>query len=389
MNDLRNPRVAVLIDSSTTWGVEALKGIADYLRGHGAWSVFIEPRGWYEKLQLPAGWRGEGVIGRLNTKQLLDQVRGMKIPAVNVAYMSASGTGVAHVTTDELSIANMAADHLLGRGFRHFAYVGPLHYPRYQDVCGPAFAKKIKEAGFETEIYRLAHASKTSPGWQEQQARLSAWLKALPRPVGIYAWNNERGRQIIDVCVSAGLRVPDDVAVLGGDDDVPMNELSAVPLSGIDHVARRMGYAAAAALAGMMAGGKRPSPQLFQPLRVNVRRSTDVHAVTDTQVRTALNFIRDHAHEPIQVNDVLNAVPLSRRMLEQRFSRAMGRSPAAEITRVRLELCKNRLIDTDWTVGRIAEASGFNHPQVMMRLFQREVGISPGEFRRQARGESV
>jgi len=391
MNDLRKrassniPRVAVLLDSSTTWGVQGLKGIADYVRAHGPWSFFVEPRGWYERLQLPDGWRGQGVIGRLNTRRVLDQIRARRIPAVNVAYITTSGPHVAHVTTDEQGIARMAAEHLLDRGFHHFAYVGPMRYPRYRDQCGPAFVKFIAEVGYRCATYRLAHASKTSRNWATQQKRLGRWLKGLPKPVAIYAWNNERGRQIIDVCLSTGLRVPDEVAVLGGDDDIPMNELSAVPLSGIDHVARRMGYAAAETLAKMMAGGKRPEPQLFDPLRVNTRRSTDVLAVDDPDIANAIRFIRLNAHEPIQVADVLRQVPMSRRMLEQRFARILGRSPAAEINRVRLETCKRRLIDTDWSIGRIAEATGFNHPQVMMRLFQRELAMTPGEFRRKAR----
>jgi LacI family transcriptional regulator len=158
------------------------------------------------------------------------------------------------------------------------------------------------------------------------------------------------------------------------------------PLSGIDQGPRRIGYAAAMMLDRMMAGAAAPdTPVLFAPLNIVTRQSTDVMAVSDTDVATALRFIREHVHEAIQVSDVVACVPLSRRTLEQRFINQLGRSPSAEIQRVRLENCKKLLAETPWSLSRVAEAAGFNHSEVMIRAFRRGFGMTPSEYRRQAR----
>lgn len=379
-------RVAILLESSTTWGAEANHGIARYIHAHANWSVFIEPRGWYERLRLPPRWRGDGILARVTSQRMAMELTATGVPVVNFSYIEVSAPKLVQVTTDQAALGRLAAEHLLDRGYRHLGYAGPVRYPHYVDRCGEAFIAALREAGLGGHVYRAATASKTHPGWELQHAKLGRWLRDLPRPTAIYAWNGERGRQVIDAAGMAGLRVPEDLAVLGGDHDQVMAELCKPPLSCIDHGPRRIGYAGAELLAKLMAGESPPKrPLLFPPLGVIARRSTDGLVVQDEEVATAVRFIRENAHEPIQVEDVIARVPLSRRMLEQRFVRSLGRTPAAEIRRIRVERCKRLLANTDWSMKRIAAASGFNHPEVMIRLFNRATGKTPARYRRELR----
>jgi LacI family transcriptional regulator len=251
---------------------------------------------------------------------------------------------------------------------------------------GPAFAAAVGEAGHACASYAAGESPKVSRNWLAQQRRLGAWLIKLPKPLAVFTWNSERGRQVIDACAAIGLRVPDDVAVLAADDDEVTCELSDPPLSAIDHGPRRIGHAAAELLDRLMRGAAPPAePVLFAPAGVVPRQSTDVLAVEDRDVAAALRFIQRHATEPIGVDDVVRATRLSRRMLELRFARRLGRSPAAEIRRLRVERAQRLLAGTPLTVTEIAEASGFQHAEVMNRIFRREMNTTPTLYRKQMR----
>lgn len=380
-------RVAILVESSTSWGTHALQGIADYVRRHPGWSVFVEPRGWYERLRLPPCWRGDGVIARVTSPAMAAELAAARVPVVNLSYLPLGGRRFVQVTTDQARLADLAAHHLLDRGFRRFAYCGPPRYPYYVDHIGPAFVEAVGRAGFPCAVYRQAAGSKSSQSWPAQRGRLARWLARLPRPAAVLAWNSERGLQVIDACHAADLRVPDDIVVLGGDDDEAACDLSQPPLSCIDHGARRIGFAAAELLARLMRGADVPAkPRLFAPRGVVTRRSTDALAIDDRVLAGAVRFIREHGHEPIGVSEVVGAAGVSRRLLEQRFRKVLGRSPAAELRRFRVEHAQRLLAQTELPVARIAEAAGFHHAEVMNRVFRRELGVTPTEHRRSASG---
>lgn len=191
---------------------------------------------------------------------------------------------------------------------------------------------------------------------------------------------------MVEAARDAGFRVPDDVAVIGGYNDDLMSEIATPPLSYVDHFPEHIGYRVAELLARLMKGRKPPrSAILLPPAGVSVRQSTDTLAIDDVDVVDALKFVRDHAHEPITVEDVLDAAPVSRRVLEQRFVKYIGRSPAAEIRRAHLDRAKSLLTRTDLAIPRVAAASGFNHPEVMTRVFRRELGTTPTAYRRRHR----
>ena len=238
----------------------------------------------------------------------------------------------------------MAADYFLSAGFENFAYCGPHRKTGYQRPVRRLVLRRPE--GGEVLVQPLSDAGRR-PGndpLERHLASLVEWLQQLPRPVAVLCWSAARGRQVTEACHYAGIRVPDEVAVLGGDYDDLMSHISSPPLSTIDQPAEQIGYEAARMLEGMMRGKKaRKRPLLFPPTRIIVRHSTDTLAIDDEMVRDALRLIRQRAHEDIRVSDVVRELAVARRALEQRFVRLVGRTPAAEIRRVRIEEAKRLL----------------------------------------------
>jgi LacI family transcriptional regulator len=228
------------------------------------------------------------------------------------------------------------------------------------------------------------HASGGS--WEPSQERLKRWIASLPRPLGLVAANDLHGLRALDACRRAGLAVPEVVAVVGADDDAEVCELSDPPLSSVTFHPERVGYEAAALLERLMGGRAAPAePLLVPPLGVSARQSSDILAIDDPDVAKAIHHIRRHAFEGITVEDVLREVPLSRRALEHRFRRRLGRTPKEEIQRLRFEQAKSLLATTDLPVARISDRLGFHQPAYLSAAFQREAGTSPSAYRRNHR----
>ncbi len=377
------PRVALLVETSTTWGAGIVRGVMDYANEHGPWLIHLEPRGRYEKLTIPVGWSGEGLVARVTSQRLADQIAEAGVPAVNVSWYTIGDSPLPRCTSDERMTGRIAADHFLSRGFKHFAYCGPLHRPDYEDAVCDSFVTALDVEGYSCDIYRWRNVGSDGRQWDERLSHLCDWLESLPKPVGLLTWNAVRGRQITEACRHAGIGVPEQVAVLGGERDELMSDASSPPLSTIDQSEYRVGQEAAKLLESLMKGDKPPrKPIVIPPGGVIERQSTDTLAIDDVQVAAALRYIHEHAHQPIQVEDVLDHVPLSRRLLEQRFKKLLDRSPAAEIRRVHLERAKRLLVETDLPIPRVAGASGFNQPEVFTRAFSKAFGMPPSTYRK-------
>jgi LacI family transcriptional regulator len=276
----------------------------------------------------------------------------------------------------------LAAEHLLDRGFRRFAYCG---YPRtpingWAEERERAFAEQIKERGFPCWIYRGRH--KTSREWASLQRSLCAWLGSLPKPVGLMAANDNCARQVLEACRAGGLRVPEEVAVVGVDNDEMLCQLSSPLLTSIEQGAKRMGYQAAALLDRIMSGRK-PRQRRFvvDPVGVVTRHSTDILAIEDPKVARAVAFVWGHACEGINAQDVVDALAVSRSGLEARFKATVGRSVFAEIRHVQLERVRRLVSDTSLPLKQIAANTGFKSLQHMTTLFGRTFGRPPAEYR--------
>jgi LacI family transcriptional regulator len=217
---------------------------------------------------------------------------------------------------------------------------------------------------------------------ERELAAMAAWLRALPKPVGVLACYDVRGQQVLEACHEAGLPVPDDVAVIGVHNDELLCDLCDPPLTSVIPDARRAGYEAAALLERMMEGERVPvATRTIEPLGVAARQSTDVVAVADARVAAAVRFIRERATTGIDVSDVLRAVPMSRTLLERKFKQLLGYSPHEQIQRVRLERAKALLATTELPVAAVAERVGIEHPEYLSVAFRRATGLSPREYR--------
>jgi LacI family transcriptional regulator len=281
----------------------------------------------------------------------------------------------------------MIANHFIERGFRNYAYCGPVNRPGYTDKFGMGYVNAVASCGFTCLCFEDKGESYAQPNWYSRMAQLGDWIETLPKPIALLAFNDIGGRQIAEACRIRGVHIPDRVALMGGEHDELTCQITRPPLSSIDLSPQRIGWEAAALLAKLLKGESPPSdPVRIPPARIIARQSTDTLAIDDPMLVKALQYISENISSAITVADVLNSVPISRRVLEQRFQKYLGRSPAAEIRRVRVEKAKRMLADSDRSMTGIAAACGFEHPEVLTRVFRRQEGITPSTFRKQIRG---
>jgi LacI family transcriptional regulator len=387
----RGRRVALLIEASRAYGRGLFLGIAKFVREHHEWSVQSEEWKWTDA--FPAwlkNWDGDGILARVETPKMAAFIKQLGVPAVDLRG-SVSGFGLPLIDTDDRKVASLAAEHLMDRGFRHYAFCGFVG-ANYSDKRSRWFQERLAQSGFSCHVYcpptQVAEAQ--TIGYERQgllfQEDLSRWLVSLPKPIGVMACNDIRGQHILNLCRQLALVVPEEVAIIGVDNDEILCELSDPPLSSVAPDTLRIGYDAAVLLDRMMAGGKPPAkPVLIPPRGIVTRRSTEVLALDDRQLAVGLRFIRDHAFGPITINEVAKVASMCRRVFERRFAAKMGRSPKAEVLRLRLEKVKQLLTDTDWNLSQIAEKTGFNYGEYLHTVFTQKIGTTPGEFRRHAK----
>ncbi|HIL69779.1 MAG TPA: helix-turn-helix domain-containing protein, partial [Verrucomicrobia bacterium] len=362
-----------------------VSGIHNYVRKHSPWQIFVEPHSERENIRVPEGWKGEGIIARVQSSSMAKVLERKGIPIVNVSGIRLKKSSFHQVTTDLEAAVRIAVEHFLDRGFRNFGYFSLLGLSYVSDQQN-AYIRHLKELEFSCAMYTSRAGRGAIADWTLNMDSLAAWLRSLPKPVAIFTWNASSGRQLVHGCQWAGLHVPEDVAVLSGADDDLFCEVSHVPVSGIAAATEAIGHEAAVLLDQLMKR-RRPShsPKLIAPLGVIARQSTDTLAIREKPLADAVRFIRDHANQPIQVQDILDQVPLSRSVLERLFVRVLQRTPAEEIRRVHFERAKHLLEQTDIPEPEVAEASGFGSPEYMVYIFTRQLGVSPIQYRKKVR----
>jgi LacI family transcriptional regulator len=328
-----------------------------------------------------AGWEGDGIIARIENPAIARALHKMRLPIVDVSAARLVPS-LPWFETDDAAIAQTAFEHLRERGFRNFAYCGDRRF-NWSNWRQEHFERAVRAEGCPCFSYEPAGRP---PAHGDEMAEIARWVRKLPKPVGVMACYDLRGVQVLDACRRLDAPVPDEVAVVAVDNDELLCELAHPPLSSVIPNTRRTGYEAAALLDRLMSGGKsRGETHLIPPLGVATRLSTDVLAIEDPHVSRAVRFIREHACDGINVQDVLRAVPQSRRLLEGRFRKLLGRTPHEEILRVQVQRVKQLLTETDLTLDAIAERTGFSHTEYLSVVFRREVGTPPGRFREQNR----
>ena len=382
-------KVAVLVDTSTSWGRRIHEGIHNYTQRHGRWELFVEARGMEDRLALPRGWHGDGVIARVSTRKIAAELSDLSIPVVNVSGIEIKGITFPQVASDLVAMAKMAADHLLDRGFQSFAYFS-LHGLQYVAKHQQAFSDSVAKAGFPCAVLAVDPVRGAEPDWNLDLAKLGTWLKTLPKPVAVLTWNPSSAREIILASRSANLLVPEDVAVLSNTDDSLLCRLLDVDISAVLAAAETTGFEGARILDRMMYGRKSPNkPVLIPPLGVVTRKSTDTLAISDRAVVKAVTFVRENLSQPLHVAEIARHAGVSRRVLERRFHHHLERSPAEEIRRARLRKAQELLLNTDMPVPELSEAAGFGSPEYMAYVFRKECNMTPVEYRRRVSGTNV
>lgn len=387
MKKTQRAQVAALVDTTTSWGRNLVRGINNYNRNHGIWHLWIQSRAQDTKISLPPKWRGNGIIACLSDENAVAEVKSRKIAVVNVSAAEIKGVDFPQVAVDQRAAGIFAAKHLLDRGFVNFAYYGlegrSLIHRHYEH-----FAAAVSKVCNKCEFYKTPGVFSTTERnvWQDRQKQLIRWLQKLPKPVAIVVWNAELGREVIFACQQKNFWVPEQIAVLVTDDDL-LCEACTPSLSAVRLNSQQIGYEAAAMLDQMMQGKQLQNRSLFiPPTSVVTRQSTDTLAIDDVELSNAITFIRQNADRPIQVADILRIVPVSRRLLERHFQNVLGRSPAQEIRRVHIERAKQLLSETDLSIPEVAERSGFGSSEHFARYFKAQTGTSPVKFRSTMQG---
>jgi len=337
--------------------------------------------------QLP-DWQGDGVIAIANNPKQLAALLEKKLPVVNAGSRLVDSR-LANVVCDSESIGKMAAEHLLDCGLRNLLFVGQLKW-NDERLRHKAFVNRVAEAGLQCETLKLTVGEYLAPDssahYRPNLKQLSVALQGVAKPVGICAPNSVLARYVSDVAQKIGFVVPDDVAVLGVNDDPIVCESTKPPLSAVAQPSEQIGVEAAKCLDLLMRRKvKRPPTILLPAMGTVARRSTDVMAIEDEDVRIAMRYIRENADQPIEVSDVASNVAVSRRTLETKFKRILGRTPSLELRQARMELAKKLLMDSDQPITQIAFAAGFNSRQVFSNMFRKETGMTASAFRRRFR----
>ena len=385
----RLKRVALIVETAIAPRRRMLAGVARYIHEHEPWSIYLKPNtvekslsGWLRE------WQGDGIIAAVAELET-DQLQELGIPVVDVVGLHRQ-INVPLVHANDQSVGRSGAEHLLERGFQNFGFVEYPHFWATERRTG--FESFLRSKGFETTTYRLPYPTPGSGGpgfWETHQQQLVNWIESLPKPIGVMTSTDLVGQQFLEACQRARVVVPEQVAVIGADNDELICNICFPPLSSVIINDDQRGYQAAAVLDQMMAGHAPPSETIYvEPAGVVSRASTDILAIDDQTLASALRYIRDHACDSITVDDVVRAVPLSRSVLERRFRRTVGRSVNDEIVRVRLNRAVSLLCETQMELKAIAQKAGFGSPSYMGAVFREKLGRTPGSYRAPVRRSS-
>ncbi len=384
-SNAKQPRsVGVFLEVGRAAMRKVVSGVMSFAHQRGNWNVCLPESHSSNSLESMLAGHWDGVIVGFDDPHGPELLR-LSVPLVGVG----GGYGwfrpdmsIPYVGTDNTAVARLAADHLLERGFVHFAYCG--YSPTPVNGCSKkreqAFHEAILGAGHTCAVHNVPDTA--SDTWERLCNELAQWLAGLPRPLGLMTCNDSRALQILEASRMAGLRLPEDVAVVGVDNEEAICPFSDPPLTSVDQGAQQTGYEAALLLDQWMDGEPvAPGRRSVSPVGIVARGSTEILAVEDDDVAAALRFIRERACELIRLDDVSRAIGSTNATLRRRFKAVLGRTVHDEIQRVRIERVKRLLVSTDSTFRQIARQSGFCSAQHMSTRIRQATGHTPRQYR--------
>jgi LacI family transcriptional regulator len=373
-------KIAMYFPIVTHYQHGVARGAMRYAREHGPWQFF--GAGWmFTPIKDITSWRGDGIITLLS-RAIKEEIR--ILDSTGIPYVDAGETMdhpiMARVCNDPESIARLVAEHFLKNGFRHFAFIGDSRISWSKKRCDH-FIHVLARAGFDCRVIEIQNPEEMS---DSQRDMLCNILKDLPKPCGIMTCNDTWGASTLGLCASIGIHVPEELAVVGVDNDDIYRELWDPPLSSVQTNHELIGYMAAEVLDGLM-HNKMPSEQTMYvpPIELVTRGSSDILAIKDDAVSKVVSYIREHAHRPVHVSDTLQVVPLSRRAMEVRFKKQMGHTIHEELQKQRLQIACRLLKESNAPIASIAKSSGFKSHQRFAAVFKQAMGMSAAAYRQQ------
>ena len=378
----RIPRVALLVETTRTYTRELLSGVRRYVAEHGPWSTFLElraldssPPEWLKH------WDGDGLLTRTFTPEMSEIIRKTGLPAVELRATYHAGDRP-FVGCDNVQIGRLVSEHFLERGYSHFAAYS-LHTERFFIERVQSFVSEIERRGGSCALLPEANPD-SALDWERNQARLVAWISELPKPVGIFAASDQLGVRLLDACQRAGVAVPEEVAVVGAENEETLCSFATPRLSSVQFDGFSVGLAAAEMLDRLMRGESLKKREVLIPAKgVVVRESSDEYVINDKLVARAARLIRENASTGLTVEMLCETLNASRSTLDRRMKAALQRSPKEEILRIRFRQVERLLKETDLTVDAIAEQTGFAHAHYLQTVFKESRGQTPGQFRKE------
>lgn len=389
VKDHKRVAVAILAEGDA-YPREKILGLIDYYSKHSHWAMhrnkLSQP---FVRLSSLEDWDGDGGVSEIYTQAERDIVDSLSMPFVNTSS-SDYATGIPLVSVDNELVGEMGAKHLMECDVDSFLFVGPTDVSYVRKRYG-GFKRTLELSKHQCSIVQYAPKRETEGRFFYEDAvrpsELIELLKDLPTPVGIMAASDRIGFAVLEACRRQGLRSPEDVAVVGVNNDEMYCMLAHSSMTSIDVQAREIGFRAAEMLDALMHGKElKESRVLIPPKRVVFRDSTDMTRSEYPEVARALRFIRNNSAEFIDVTNVLDVVPVSRRWLEMKFKDELGHGIYQEIRRVHVERAKELLVTTQLSITQLSRECGFNSAERFELSFQKLVGMSTSEFRESNKG---
>ncbi|MDQ8185660.1 XylR family transcriptional regulator [Pelagicoccus sp. SDUM812002] len=376
--------IAILVETSLNSGRQIVRGISRFARERNDWTIYYHtgPLGAMAPASLD-NWQGDGIIARIANSDIHERVKACGVPVVDVLG-NVANTEYPVVKCDEAAISALVGNHFKDHGFRNMAFFGlsDEQWSLTRRLELSAFCRENLQS--EISCFEVGHDERSSQVWAAYINRIQTWIKSLPKPVGIMIASDQFGPDVLAACQSSGLSVPDQVSLVGVDNDLPFCEICQPQLSSVEPNHELVGYEAARTLHCILQNESDiPESTQVSPHILHVRQSSDATALEDNALVKALRFIRSNACDPISVDDIARAAGVSRSVLQRRFRSSLNKTVLESILTVRVNRAKEMLSTTSLPLSDLAERCGFRHQEYLGFVFKKRIGCTPGQYRSQ------
>lgn len=378
-------RVILLTDFSEEYAKRLLKGIVQYSKEHQPWILCKMPLS-YRALHRLEGvlewakrWKADGIIGQFYNSDCVNLFKESGIVAIAQDFKSRFAE-IPNITGAHRLAGKMGADYFIRKGFKNFAFYGFKNIVWSRERF-EGFKDELARYGMDDNLYEYQNEN-FRESWYYQSNPLIRWLGALPKPAAVMACDDNNALHITEVCRQLKIKIPEEISLLGVDNDESICTLSDPPLSSLDQTVESGGYEAARLMDKLISDPDAPYEDIVvYPTHVVARQSTDIYATNDKYVAVVLKHIHQHPDKKLSINEMTGLVPLSRRLLEERFKQVTGLPMYRYIMNFRVDKFAKELLETDRPIVEIAAEHDSLDYKNIARAFKQVKGCTPSEFR--------